>query len=159
MKSKFNFKQRNKSIQGLRLFKDALPTKAKKIIKRKGEIYSKTLDNWKYLVGDDFFIHSYPKGFKKTLSKGKSLIVMVKHGYEVDLEYSKKDIIDKINYFFGTTVVENFIIKSFEEINDNKLVKKKQYVTKNRFSKKIYNIKNENLKNSLLELSRVFKKK
>ena len=44
MKFKPNFKQRNNSIQGLRSFKDTLPTKIKKIIAKKGEIYSKTLD-------------------------------------------------------------------------------------------------------------------
>ena len=32
--------------------------------------------------------------------KGKTLTIMVKHGYEVDVEYSKQLIIDKINFFF-----------------------------------------------------------
>ena len=96
MKYKSTFKQRNKTIQGLRLFKDTLPTKAKKIITKKGEIYSKTLDNWKYLVGDILFKTCYPKSYRKTLSKGKLLTIMVKHGNEVNLEYSKQNIIDKM---------------------------------------------------------------
>ena len=58
---KFNTKQRYNSIQGLRSFKNTLPTKIKKIISKKGEIYSKTLDNWKYLVGKDLFNICYPK--------------------------------------------------------------------------------------------------
>ena len=53
MKIKNNNRQRYNSIQGLRSFKDTLPTKVKKIIVKKGEIYSKTLENWKYLVGDE----------------------------------------------------------------------------------------------------------
>ncbi len=62
---KFNTKQRYNSIQGLRSFKNTLPTKIKKIISKKGEIYSKTLDNWKYLVGKDLFNICYPKSYKK----------------------------------------------------------------------------------------------
>ena len=159
MKTKFNFKHRNKSIQGLRLFKDTLPTKAKKIITKKGEVYSKTLDNWKYLVGENLFKFCYPKSFKKSISKSRSLIVMVKHGYEINLEYSKKIIIDKINYFFNNKVIDNIIIKSFDnDIIDNK-IKNIKHVTKNKFSNKIFGVKNQELKKSLEEFSKVYKKK
>jgi len=51
MSQKYNTKQRYNSIQGLRSFKDTLPTEAKRIISKKGKIYNETLDNWKYLVG------------------------------------------------------------------------------------------------------------
>ena len=54
MKIKNNIKQRYKSIQGLRSFKNTLPTKVRRIIMKKGEIYSKTLDNWKFLVGENY---------------------------------------------------------------------------------------------------------
>ena len=43
-------KQRNRSIQGLRSFKDTLPKNIKKVINKKGHIYSETLSNWKYIV-------------------------------------------------------------------------------------------------------------
>ena len=43
-------KQRNGSIQGLRSFKDTLPKNIKKVINKKGHIYSETLNNWKYIV-------------------------------------------------------------------------------------------------------------
>jgi len=59
-----NFKQRNSSIQGLRSFRDTLPKKIKKIIDKKGHIYSETLNNWKYIVGDELFKYCYPKSFK-----------------------------------------------------------------------------------------------
>ena len=96
MNFKYNTKQRSRSIQGLRSFKDTLPSEAKRILKKKGEIYSKTLENWKYIVGKDLFEVSYPKLFKKTNKLGGSnLIVMVKRGNEVNLEYSKKNIIQK----------------------------------------------------------------
>ena len=157
MKSKHNIKQRYKTVQGLRSFKDTLPTMIKKILTKKGEIYSKTLDNWKYLVGHELFKICYPKSFRKSNVKGKTLTIMVKHGYEVDVEYSKQLIIDKINFFFGNKIVQRIVIKTFDATNDEKEVKKEN-VTKNRFNKKIYNIKNKSIKKSLIELNNVYKK-
>ena len=158
-----NFKQRNSSIQGLRSFRDTLPKKIKKIIDKKGHIYSETLNNWKYIVGDELFKYCYPKSFKNSNKFGVStLLVMVKRGHEVDLEYSKKEIIDRMNNFFGKTVVEKIKFTSFEE--DQKIsigVSKslENNVTKNKHQNQINNVKNEKIKKSLLELTKVFKKK
>ena len=157
MRTKHNIKQRYKTVQGLRSFKDTLPTMIKKILTKKGELYSKTLDNWKYLVGHELFKICYPKSFRKSNVKGKTLTIMVKHGYEVDVEYSKQLIIDKINFFFGNKIVQRIVIKTFDATNDEKEVKKEN-VTKNRFNKKIYNIKNKSIKKSLIELNNVYKK-
>ena len=66
MKFKSNSKQRIKVIQGLRSFKNTLPTKVKKIINKKGQIYSKTLENWKKIVGDELFKVCYPKSIKSS---------------------------------------------------------------------------------------------
>ena len=89
MKFKNNTKLRYKTIQGLRSFKDVLPPKIKRIIINKGEIYSKTLDNWRYLVGNDFFKICYPNSFKKSNKVvGNTLAIMVKRGHEIDLEDS-----------------------------------------------------------------------
>ena len=160
MKYKYNFKQRHKTIQGLRSFKDALPTKIKRIVVKKGDVYSKTLDNWKYLVGESLFKGCYPKAFKKSLNRGKLLLIMVNRGFEVELEYSKKEIIDKINYFFGYQVVDKILIKSFEESTETVRPKIKiDYMKKDKYTKKILKIKNEKLRNSLIELSKVFNKK
>ena len=157
MRTKHNIKQRYKTVQGLRSFKDTLPTMIKKILTKKGEIYSKTLDNWKYLVGHELFKICYPKSFRKSNVKGKTLTIMVKHGYEVDVEYSKQLIIDKINFFFGNKVVQSIVIKTFDGTKDEKEFKK-EVVTKNKFNKKIYNIKNKSIKKSLIELNNVYKK-
>ncbi len=159
MKTKFNFKQRNASIQGLRSFKDTLPTKAKKIISKKGEVYTKTLDNWKYLVGKDLFKVCYPKYYKKISSKGKCLQIMVKHGYEVDLEYSKKLIIDKINYFFSNNVVESIILKTFDTDEKEAKPEEKKHVTNNKYLRQINNVKNKVVKNSLIKFNKVYKEK
>ena len=91
MKFKSNTKQRSKAIQGLRSFKYTLPTKVRRIIEKKGHIYSKTLDNWRFIVGDDLFKVCFPKSFKNSNRFGSSyLSIMVKRGHEVDIEYSKK---------------------------------------------------------------------
>ena len=55
MHFKNNTKQRFKTIQGLRSFKDTLPKNIKKIIKKKGYIFSETLNNWKEIVGNEIF--------------------------------------------------------------------------------------------------------
>ncbi len=95
-------KQRTRSIQGLRSFKDTLPKNVKKVINKRGHIYSETLNNWKYIAGEDLFKVCYPKSYKNSNRFGGStLLVMVKRGHEVDLEFSKKEIMDRINNFFA----------------------------------------------------------
>ena len=154
-------KQRNNGIQGLRSFKDTLPKNIKRIINKKGHIYSETLNNWKYIVGDNLFKICYPKSFKNSNKFGVStLSVMVKRGHEVDLEYSKKSVIDKMNSFFGYKVVEKLKFISFD--NENKNLKenvREKNVTNNEFKKRINDVKNEKIKKSLIEFSKVFKKK
>ena len=154
-------KQRIRSIQGLRSFKDTLPKNIKKVINKRGHIYSETLNNWKYIAGEDLFKVCYPKSYKNSNKFGVStLLIMVKRGHEVDLQYSKKEMMDRINNFFGNLVVEKIKFTSF---NDEKLIKKedepKTYVTKNKFKNKIKDIKNEKIKKSLIELTKVFKQK
>ena len=155
-------KQRNKSIQGLRSFKDTLPKNIKKVINKKGHIYSETLNNWKYLVGENLFKVCYPKSFKNSNRFGVStLVVMVNRGHEINLEYSKKDIIDKMNSYFGYDVVEKLKLISFDDekkifIKDGSQDK---IVTNSKYQTTIDNVKNEKIKKSLIELTKVFKKK
>ena len=154
-------KNNRKFIQGLRSFKDILPSKVKNLINKKGQIYSEILDNWRYFVGNELFDISFPKSFKNENKLGSScLTVMVKRGNEVNFEYSKSSIIQKINSFFGYEAVQNIKLVSFEE--KNKEFKENQStndVTKNKYKKQIYDIKNEKIKSSLIELSKVYKKK
>ena len=70
-------KQRNRSIQGLRSFKDTLPKNIKKVINKKGYIYSETLSNWKYIVGENLFKVCYPKSFKHSNRFGQSSLLIV----------------------------------------------------------------------------------
>ena len=157
-----NIKQRNRSFQGLRSFKDTLPTSIKKIIKKKGHIFSETLNNWKYIVGDEIFQICYPKLFKNSNKFGVSTLhIMVKRGHEVDLEYSKKEIMDKMNSFFGYSVVEKLKFISFDD-SQTKFKKKNDKnngVTNNKYEDKIKGIKNDKIKKSLTELTKIFKER
>ena len=162
MQFKNNTKQRNTSIQGLRSFKDTLPKNLKKIINKKGHIYSETLSNWKYLVGNELFKVCFPKTFKNSNRFGVStLVVMVKRGHEVDVEYSKKNILDKMNNFFGYDVVEKLKFISFddEQKTNSSNETKSNNVAISRYLDKIKDVRNEKIKKSLTELTKVYKKK
>ena len=160
MSLKYNTKQSYKSIQGLRSFKNTLPTKVKRILDKKGHMYSRTLDNWKYIVGDELFKVCYPKSFKSSNKLGGSYLnIMVKRGNEVGLEYSKKNIINKINAYFGYEAVKNIKLNTFEGEYERNKEKKMVNATKREHIKKIDNIKNNKIKKSLLELNKIFKPK
>ena len=162
MRYKNNIKQRFGTIQGLRSFKDTLPKNIKKVITNRGQIYSETLNNWKFIVGENLFRICYPKSFKNSNKFGVStLLIMVKRGHEIDLEYSKKEITDRVNNFFGNTIIERIKFTTFEEerkqvINDK--IEKKA-VTRKTFHKKIESVRNEKIKKSLIELTKVFREK
>ncbi len=162
MQFKNNTKQRFKTIQGLRSFKDTLPKNIKKIIKKKGHIFSETLNNWKYIVGDDLFKICYPKSFKNSNKFGVSTLqIMVKRGHEIDLEYSKKIIMDKMNSFFGYAVVEKLKFISFDDVQTKfkKLDPNENHVTNIKYADRINSIKNDKIKKSLLELTKLFKQR
>ena len=118
MEFKYNTKQRTKTIQGLRSFKDTLPKKIKKILNKKGYIYSETLENWRYIVGSELFEVCYPKSFKNSNSLRTSCLnIMVKRGHEVDVEYSRNVIIKKINNFLGYEFVNKIKLITYKDTN------------------------------------------
>jgi len=155
----FNSNQRSKVIQGLRSFKDTLPTKIKKIINKKGTIYPEILDNWKHFVGNDLFKFSFPIKYKNSNKINNSTLeIMIKRGKEIDIEYSKNKIIDKINAYFGYKVLEKIKIFTFdrdETYNEEEI----SYESKKKFHSNIKNVKDESLRRSLSNLIKVFKSK
>jgi hypothetical protein len=162
MQFKNNSKQRNVTIQGLRSFKDTLPKNIKKIINKKGHIYSETLNNWKYIVGENLFKICYPTSFKNSNRFGVStLLIMVKRGHEIDLEYSKKEIMDKMNGFFGYSVVEKLKFIKFDDDKNISTSEKntEKNVTIKKYQNRINNINNDKIKKSLIELTKVFKQR
>ena len=146
-------------IQGLRSFKDTLPKGIKQILNKRGHIYSDIINKWSYLVGKNISSVCYPKKFK---AAGKNntgtLVVSVQRGSEVDVEYSKSEIIDKINVYFGYKIINKIKLETFE----TKLVIKNQKplisnASKNRYLKNINNISNEDIKKSLIKLTKYLK--
>ena len=130
--------------------------------KRQGHVYSETLSNWKYLVGSELFKICYPKTFKNSNKFGVStLVVMGKRGHEVDVEYSKKDILDKMNNFFGYSVVEKLKFISFDDEHEmtGSSETKVKNVAISKYQDKIKGVKYEKIKKSLTELTRVFREK
>ncbi len=155
----FNSNQRSKVIQGLRSFKDTLPTKIKKIINKKGTIYPEILDNWKHFVGNDLFKFSFPIKYKNSNKINNSTPeIMIKRGKEIDIEYSKNKIIDKINAYFGYKVLEKIKIVTFDrdETYNEEVISNE---SKKKFHSNIKNVKDESLKRSLSNLIKVFKSK
>ena len=162
MQFKNNSKQRFGSIQGLRSFKDTLPKNIKKVIYKRGQIYSETLNNWKFIAGENLFKICYPKSFKNSNKFTVStLLIMVQRGHEVEVEYSKKEIMNRMNAYFKEEVVKKIKFTTFE--NENKIENKKSIkyknVTNNKYINKINNVKNDGLKKSLIEFTKVFRQK
>ena len=86
---------------------------------------------------------------------------MVKRGHEVEMEYSKKNIMDKMNSFFGYSVVEKLKFISFDDGQKNFIKNDihQENVAINKYQSKINDVKNDKIKKSLIELTKVFKEK
>ena len=158
-----HYKQNNKEsktyVQGLRSFGNTLPRSVKGLLKKNGYNYSEIISKWSTLVGKTISKCSYPKSIKMTRGdKNGTLIVAVQRGDEITVEYSKKDIINKINSYFGYQLINEIRLLAFN--SKNKKIKKKNAISKfsQNFEKKINEIKNEKIRNSLAELLSVVKK-
>ena len=148
-----HYKQNNKEtktyVQGLRSFGNTLPRGVKGILKRNGYNYSEIINKWSMLVGKDISKLSYPKTIKMNrINKKATLIIAVKRGNEIEVEYSKNRIINKINSHFGYQLLNQIKIETF----NSKIQNKKQFVTNNiskNMKKKINEIKNKEIRESL----------
>ena len=137
-------------IQGLRPFSSSIPKTLKKYLRKGGFNYSNIVDNWKKMVSKKVSDACYPISVKmgKDMKNG-ILILNVVHGKELEIEYEKKEIIDKINSFFGYNCIANVTLKIIQdEVNSkNKVFSKIENLPK--IEKKMRKINNVNLKNSL----------
>jgi len=87
-------------IQGLRPFSSSIPKTLKKHLKKGSYNYSHIVDNWTKIVSEKISNACYPLTVKmgKEMRDG-TLVLNVIHGKEMEVEYKKKEIIDKINVF------------------------------------------------------------
>ena len=156
-----HYKQNNKEsktyVQGLRPFGITLPRGVKGILKKSGYNYSEIISKWKLLVGKDISNCCFPKSIKMTRgNENGTLILSVERGNEINIEYSKKEIINKINSYFGYKLINEIRLQTFSSVN------KKEKKTISKYSKKmkekIDEIKNKNIRDSLSQLLNTAKK-
>ena len=147
------------SIQGLRTVGNSLPKSLNKILKKGGHNYSSIINNWVELVGKKTSDICYPKSIKTNRELENGILVLnVSHGNQLDVEYSKKDIIDKINSFFGYKCVSQIKLKViFKDELKNK--KNSDFNFVNKFQKKIKLLKNQDLQKSLSRLIKAYGEK
>ena len=157
MHSKNNNNKSQNFIQGLRPFSSSIPKSLKKHLKKGGYNYSNIVDNWTKMVSKKISDSCYPITVKmgKEMRDG-TLVLNVLHGKELEIEYEKKEIMDKINSFFGYNCINQVTLKVIqEEINQNK----KQFPKIKNFSeidKKMDRVNNNQLKNSLNNFLKAF---
>ena len=99
-------------IQGLRPFSSSIPKTLKKHLRKGGYNYSNIVDNWTKMVSKKISDSCYPITVKmgKDMKDG-NLVLNVIHGKEMDVEYEKKEIIEKINSFFGYNCISHITLK------------------------------------------------
>ena len=161
-------KNNNKSMsftQGLRPLSETIPKKLKKAIKKGGYNFSNIIDNWTKMVGPQISDVCYPSTIRNSKGFNKCTIVLnVVHGKELSVEYEKKNIIDKINSFFGYEFVEKIKLKIIPEKKGystyhDKISQDIKQNINNSSKKKINNIENNMLKQSLKGLIRAYENK
>ena len=148
------------SIQGIKTVGKSLPRGLKTILKKGGYNYSSMINNWTNLVGKKISDVAYPKSIKtgRELRNG-ILILNVDHGDQLFVEYSKKDIIDKINAFFGYQFIKEVRLVLIKRKTDKKEKHKIDKDKSIKYGKKIKEIQDSNLKRNLSNLIDVFSAK
>ena len=159
MHRKQNNKESKTYVQGLRSFGNTLPRGIKQILKKNGYNYSEIISKWNLLVGKDISNYCYPKSIKISReNKNGTLFLLVERGNEINVEYSKKDIINKINSYFGYQLINEIRLQTFSPTNNK--VKEKNIINNvsKKFEKKINEIKNKDIRDSLSQLLQIVKK-
>ena len=147
-------------IQGLRPFASSVPRGLKKILKKGGYNFSNIVDNWSKMVGREISGSCYPSSVKTSNKvNGGKLILNVLHGKELEIEYSKKEIIDKVNSFFGYNYIDQIKLKIVQEKKESKPTKINENSFEKKFKVKMDVIQNKDLKNSLNKLLKAFNEK
>jgi len=144
-------------IQGLRPFSSSIPKTLKKHLKKGGYNYSNIVDNWTKMVSKKISDACYPLTVKmgKEMKDG-TLILNVIHGKEMEVEYEKQEIIDKINSFFGYNCISQVTLKIVQDTikNNEKVFPKIKNFSK--IEEKMNKVNHEGLKSSLNNFLKAF---
>ena len=111
------------------------------------------------MVGKELSDACYPCTIKmgKEMNNG-TLILNVIHGNEITVEYSKQEIMDKINSFFGYNCIKEVKLKVVQEKRISKQISQLNSGKLN-YSNSLENIKNESLKKTLNKLIQAYNAK
>ena len=88
-----------------------------------------------------------------------TLVLNVLHGKELEIEYKKKEIMEKINSFFGYNCISQVTLKIVQEkikFQQKHIVKIKNF---SMINEKINKVNNTQLKSSLNSFLKAFKEK
>ena len=144
-------------IQGLRPFSSSIPKTLKKHLRKGGYNYSNIVDNWTKMVSKKISDACYPATVKmgKDMKDG-NLVLNVIHGKEMEIEYEKKEIIDKINSFFGYNCIGHVTLKIVQNSikSSSKIFPKIKNLSK--IEEKMDKINNNELKSSLSNFLKAF---
>ena len=144
-------------IQGLRPFSSSIPKTLKKHLRKGGYNYSNIVDNWTKMVSKKISDACYPLTVKmgKEMRNG-TLILNVIHGKEMEVEYEKQEIIDKINSFFGYNCISQVTLKIVQDTiktNEKVFPKIKNF---SKIEEKMNKVNHEGLKSSLNNFLKAF---
>ena len=144
-------------IQGLRPFSSSIPKTLKKHLRKGGYNYSNIVDNWTKMVSKKISDACYPLTVKmgKEMRNG-TLILNVIHGKEMEVEYEKQEIIDKINSFFGYNCISQVTLKIVQDTiktNEKVFPKIKNF---SKIEEKMNKVSDDGLKSSLNNFLKAF---
>ena len=144
-------------IQGLRPFSNSIPKTLKKHLRKGGYNYSNIVDNWTKMVSKKISDSCYPLTVKMGKeTKNGTLVLNVIHGKEMEIEYKKEEIIDKINSFFGYNCIGYVTLKIIHNTVETKNKVFPKIKNFSRIKHKIMKVDNDNLKSSLNNFLKAF---
>ena len=147
-------------IQGLRPFSSSIPKTLKRHLKKGGYNYSNIVDNWTRMVSKKISDACYPIKVKmgKEMRNG-TLVLNVLHGKEMDVEYEKNNIKDKINSFFGYNCISNVNLKIVQPEINKQTQNFQKIKNLDEIEKKMEKINNNKLKISLSNFLKAYHEK
>ena len=147
-------------IQGLRPFSSSIPKTLKKHLKKGGFNYSNIVDNWTKMVTKEISNCCYPITIKMDQEmKNGTLVLNVVHGKELEIEYAKREIIEKINSFFGYNCINQILLKTVQEKIKTRKNKFPKIRNLSNIKQNIEKVNNDELKSSLNNLLKAYDEK
>ena len=147
-------------IQGLRPFSNSIPKTLKRHLRKGGYNYSNIVDNWTKMVNKKISDACYPITVKmgKDMKNG-ILVLNVTHGKEMEVEYEKKNIMEKINSFFGYSCIGKIILK-ISQYKKNKQIRVLPKIKDiDMIESKINKVNDKHLKSSLNNFLKAYNEK